>query len=109
MSGAVDIPGGTMTWLMEDAIHPGIGLSLAEMTVEPGKISELHSHSNCSEVIYLLEGRTRQRIGEEWLEMLAGDKCVIPKDTAHQTRNVGDKPAKMILAYSAGRREYEKL
>lgn len=98
-----------MKWLMDDSIRSGVGLSLAEMTVEVGAISELHRHDNCAEAIYLLEGQIRQRIGEKWIDMKSGDTCVIPIGAAHQSHNNGQSTATMILFYSAGERNYEKL
>jgi len=75
MNKTIAIPGGTMTWIIDDAIQPGIGLSLAEMTVDSGQLSELHCHDNCSEIIYLLEGEISQRIGNQWTDMSSGDNC----------------------------------
>ena len=109
MTNAFSITGGTMRWIMDDSIHAGIGLSLAEMTVEPGMTSELHRHDNCGEVLYLQNGQIRQRIGDDWHELFAGEKCVIPAGFAHQTRNIGNVTAKMILVYQAGTRNYEAL
>ena len=109
MTKSVKIPGGTMTWLMEDAIYPGIGVSMAEMTVDPGETSELHSHDNCAEIIYIMEGQVEQRIGKNWKKLEAGDKCVIPINHAHQTRNMGMETVKMLIVYTAGHRGYQKL
>jgi len=98
-----------MTWLMEDAIEPGIGVSIAEMTINPRETSELHRHNNCSEIIYVMTGQISQRIGEEWVELKAGDHCIIPPHHAHQTRNEGREAAKMLLVYSEGQRNYQRL
>lgn len=54
LSGPSD--GVIVQWLMEDRIEADAGLSLARMTVEPGKTSEAHRHSNCSEAIHVLSG-----------------------------------------------------
>ncbi len=109
MSGAIKIPGGSMTWLMEDAIQPGVGISLAEMKVEPGQMTELHRHDNCSEEIILIEGQILQRVDDQWIEMFPGDRCVISMGSPHQTRNIGEDTAKMLLSYSSGQRHYKKL
>ena len=109
MSKPIQIPGGSMTWLTEDAIEPGIGLSVARMTVDPGQISELHRHDNCSEIVYLLNGEISQRVGDKWIDMTPGDHCHIPPDHAHQTRNTGPKSAELLLVYSEGKRNYERL
>ncbi len=109
MPDTISIAGGTITWLMEDSIEQGAGLSLAEMTVNPGQVSELHRHANCTEVIHLLEGETRQRVGDHWQTMQAGDVCLIPVGTIHQTQNLGPDTARMIIAYSEGQRDYETV
>lgn len=109
MSKSVKIPGGTMTWLMDDTIQSGAAFSLAEMTVSPGEMSELHRHNNCDETIFLRAGTINQRIGDKWLAMNPGDHCVIPRHTVHQTRNTGTGTAEMLLVYSEGIRHYEKI
>ena len=96
----------TMEWLMEDAINPAAGQSLARMSVDIGVTSELHHHTNCTETIHVLEGEIEQRIGDEWIKMAAEETCLIPIGAKHQTRNVGKVPAVMMIAYSAGTRVY---
>jgi len=92
---------------MEDAIESGAPLSMARMTVAVNAISELHSHSNCAEAIHVLAGDIEQRRGDDWLTLSAGQTCLIPKGFKHQTRNIGDVPAVLMLAYSSGQRNYE--
>lgn len=98
-----------MTWLMEDAIRSGAEFSLAEMTVHPEETSELHKHNNCEEMIFLRAGTISQRVGDDWIDMKPGDHCIIPRGFAHQTRNTGSVNAKMLLVYSEGIRQYERL
>lgn len=99
----------TMEWLMDDKVAANCGMSLAKMTIAIGITSELHSHSNCTETLHLLEGKISQRIGDKWTDMRAGDTCLIPADNVHQTVNTGASRAVMILAYSAGTRDYTPL
>ena len=98
--------GVTMEWLMDDAIDPKADLSLARMTIAADAISEAHYHNNCSETIHVLTGHIKQRIGDDWLEMKSGDSCLIPIGVTHQTKNTGNGPAVMMVAYSAGERIY---
>ena len=93
---------------MDDSIQSGTELSLAKMTVPIGIISEKHHHTNCTETIHLITGRIEQRIGEKLMIMSAGDTCLVPPNTSHQTRNIGDDTAVMMVAYSAGTRIYVK-
>ena len=98
--------GVTMDWLMDNSIDPAASQSLARMCVDIGVTSALHHHSNCTETIHVLAGKIEQRIGDDWLNMSAGDTCLIPINTRHQTRNVGAVAAIMMIAYSAGTRVY---
>jgi len=97
-----------MNWLMDDTISKDAGISLAVMTVRAGVTSECHLHRNCAETIHVQSGDIKQRIGDNWVEMKAGDTCVIPIDTKHQTQNIGDCDAAMTICYSAGTRLYER-
>jgi len=102
------LPAGvTMHWLMEDAIQPDAGLSLARMTVDPGVTSEAHRHPNCSEAIHLLSGQVEQRRGEDWVTLKAGETILIPPGSLHQTRNSAEEAAVLMIAYSSGSRVYE--
>jgi len=106
MSGSIGV---TMQWLMEDAIDPQAGLSLARMTVAPGVTSEAHRHPDCSEAVHLLSGTVEQRRGETWVPMQAGETVLIPPGALHQTRNTGSETAVMMVAYSSGARVYETI
>jgi quercetin dioxygenase-like cupin family protein len=99
--------GVTMDWLMEDAIVPDAGLSLARMTVAPGVTSEAHRHPNCTEAIHVLSGQVLQRKGVDWVRLAAGDTILIPAGATHQTRNTGSETAVLMVAYSDGARVYQ--
>jgi len=103
----MSLPSGvTMQWLMEDAIDPQAGLSLARMTVAPGVTSPAHRHPDCSEAVHVLSGRIEQRRGSDWLPLEPGETVLIPRGALHQTRNVGSEVAELMVAYSNGARIY---
>ena len=105
----IDTPNGvTMQWLMDDKVDERAAVSLAKMTVAIGVTSEKHHHTNCTETIHVLDGQIEQSIGSKTQILSAGETCLIPRSTQHQTRNVGDKPAIMMIAYSSGTRDYIK-
>ncbi|MGI9503376.1 MAG: cupin domain-containing protein [Geminicoccaceae bacterium] len=99
--------GVSMTWLMDDGIKPEAGLSLARMTVDPGITSEAHRHTNCTEAIHVLSGQIKQRSGDRWISLKSGETILIPVGAIHQTTNVGDDVAILMIAYSSGSRVYE--
>ena len=101
-----DFDWGRMEWLAEGGQKH---VSLARMTVAPAALSPAHRHDNCNEVIHLLSGNIAQRRGENWIDMKAGDTLTVYQGDVHQTRNVGDSEAVMMIAYSSGVRAYEEV
>ena len=97
-----------MEWLMETKLNPDADMSLARMTVAAGVTSELHHHTNCSETLHLVSGQVSQRIGDDWIVMNEGDTCLIKIGQLHQTQNLGETEAVLMIAYSAGERVYIK-
>ena len=102
-----DLGAVTMDWLVEDALLPESGLSVARMTVAPGAISEAHRHPNCNEAIHLLSGRIEQWVDNDRLIMAPGDTVLIRQGSAHRTRNPGSETAVMMICYSNGTRVYQ--
>jgi len=98
-----------MDWIMDDRVDPRAKISLARMSVSSGVMSEAHRHTNCSKTIYLEQGVIRQRIDDRWIDMTVGDTCVIEPYQVHQTENVGEDLASMLIVYSAGSRVYESV
>lgn len=96
-----------MDWLMDDAIAKGAGISLAKMTLQAGEISELHSHPNCNEIIHVLTGKVEQSCGGEKSVLGEGETVLIRQGQKHQTRNISDETAVLMVAYSAGSRLYD--
>ena len=54
----------------------------------------------------MLSGQIQQCCGNDWLGMKAGETVLIPSNTIHQTKNVGGEKAVLMVAYSAGKRNY---
>ena len=102
-----DLGAVTMDWLVEDALLPAAGLSVARMILAPGAVSEGHRHPNCNESIHLLSGRIEQWVDNEPLIMEPGDTVLIRQGSTHRTRNLGREPAVMMICYSSGTRVYQ--
>jgi mannose-6-phosphate isomerase-like protein (cupin superfamily) len=99
---------GRMAWLAEHRPGgPDPGLSLAVMSVAPGAATPWHRHTNCSEALYVTAGRLRIRRGGEAIDCGPGDSVVIPRDCPHAAENPGPSEASAVIAYSAGRRDYQ--
>lgn len=102
----IDEQWGSLRWLAGQATGNAQGLVVGRCVIEKGQANPRHSHSNCEEVLYLLHGRLRHSIGDQSLIVEAGDVLVVPAGVAHNALNIGDDAADMIVAYSAGVRDF---
>ena len=67
----------------------------------PGRAVELHVHPY-AETFLLLEGRGRWTRGEDVLELAPQDVLVVPPDTPHGFRNIGDVPLHVVSVHERG-------
>ena len=66
----------------------------------------LHFHLAQEEWFYVMEGEVVFQVGEKRLRLRAGESVLAPRKVPHAFTAVGDKPAKMLIAFSpAGKME----
>lgn len=61
----------------------------------PARFVELHTHPY-TETFLLLEGHARWTVGDTPAELQAEQMVVVPSDTPHGFRNIGDVPLLVI-------------
>ncbi|MGD9317109.1 MAG: cupin domain-containing protein [Anaerolineae bacterium] len=105
-AGRIDEDWGSLTWL---ASHDGTGsdITVGRVIIKQGMSNPRHSHPNCSEVLYLLEGILEHDVGGEKVLTGAGDTIIVTPGVPHVARNVGDGDADMIVAYPSGQRGFD--
>lgn len=74
--------------------------SLAEATVPPGATTLLHRHRATEEIYHFTAGRGVMRLGEREFAVQRGDTVVIGPGIAHQLRNTGRRPLRLLCACS---------
>lgn len=76
-------------------------LVMFEMVVQPNaKVPAPHFHVEVDEVLYGLEGTLTQTIGNDTLELKAGDRSFIKRGMVHGFTNVHNVPAKVLCVLS---------
>jgi mannose-6-phosphate isomerase-like protein (cupin superfamily) len=66
--------------------------SLARARVEPGTTTAWHRLKDTSETYYILSGKGRVELGEDFIqEVKAGDAVKIPANTAQRIQNIGEE------------------
>jgi mannose-6-phosphate isomerase-like protein (cupin superfamily) len=70
--------------------------SLAEATVPPRARTERHYHRRSEEIYLFTAGAGRMALGDEELDIRAGDCVVIPPGTPHRLENTGSQPLVLL-------------
>jgi len=66
----------------------------------------LHVHPNQDEIFHILEGRVLFQVGEQRMELEAGDTLFAPRGVPHAFLKIGETPARMFITYQpAGKME----
>ncbi len=86
--------------LFEGGARAGVGSSIFVVRTPPGRAVELHTHPY-PETFVLLEGRGRWTAGSEVVELEAEQLIVVPPDTPHGFRNVGQVPLLVVSVHEA--------
>ena len=76
-------------WLFEGGPRAGVGISMFVVRTPPGIAVGLHVHPY-PETFVLLEGRGRWTAGDQVAELEPNQMIVVPPETPHGFRNVGD-------------------
>jgi mannose-6-phosphate isomerase-like protein (cupin superfamily) len=82
--------------------HGGIALCIIFVDAEPGRGPGLHTHPY-DEVLIIQEGRASVTVGDEHIEVGAGDIVLIPADTPHAFTNTGDGNLRQIDIHASPR------
>jgi quercetin dioxygenase-like cupin family protein len=84
----------------------GGNLFLIEHTNLQGGGPPVHFHLAQDEWFYVMEGEVLFQVGERRLQLKAGDSVLAPRKVPHGFCPVGEKPARMLIAFTpAGKME----
>lgn len=76
-------------------------LGIFELTVPPGSnVPPPHSHSNNEELVYVLEGTLRYRVGAEVRDLAPGEAMHTPRGVVHAFSNTSDRTARALIIQS---------
>jgi mannose-6-phosphate isomerase-like protein (cupin superfamily) len=96
-----DLALGPTAFLFEGFPRAGVDVSMFVTRTPPGRAVELHVHPY-AETFLLLEGRGRWTRGDETVELQPEGMLVVPPDTPHGFRNVGDVPLLVVSIHERG-------
>ena len=87
--------------LFEGGVHAGTNTSVFVTRTPVGRWVDLHVHPY-PETFVLLRGRGRWTVGEDAVELGPDEVVVVPPDTPHGFRNVGDVPLLVVSVHERG-------
>ena len=87
--------------LFEGKARAGIDILLFVVRTPPGRTVEMHVHPY-PETFLLLDGRGRWTAGETVTELRADQILVVPANTPHGFRNVGETPLLVVSVHESG-------
>jgi quercetin dioxygenase-like cupin family protein len=93
--------GGPLTFKLRGEQANGL-LAAFESIAGPGEGPPLHVHRNEDEIVYVLEGTLRIKLGDELRPAPAGSFAYIPRGTAHTWQSVGPCPARLLIVFTPG-------
>jgi mannose-6-phosphate isomerase-like protein (cupin superfamily) len=103
----VEHPWGWLNFVSELATTRVDGVTVGMANIVPSSENPLHIHGNCSEIILLLSGSVEHVVGEQIVDLTAGDVLIVPPGVPHQARSVGSTPAEMVVVYNSGQRGFQ--
>lgn len=94
---------GSITWHVTPSDIPEASSTLGEVIINPGQGHDLHTHPDSDEVLYVIEGKGIQTVGDApAFPVTAGDAVWVPKGVIHSTFNDSWKPLRIIATYTPG-------
>ena len=96
-----DLALGPTASLFEGHPRAGVDISMFVTRTPPGRTVELHVHPY-AETFLLLAGRGRWTRGDDVVELEPEDMIVVPPDTPHGFRNIGDVPLLVVSVHERG-------
>ena len=91
-----ELPWGPHEWLVKEGLTDNEHLMLVRVRMPPGCAHQFHRHPHMEEILYYLEGRAQQWVGEQHRILGPGDVAHIPMNEVHGTYNVFEEPVTFL-------------
>lgn len=82
------------------------GIAIFEQTsLSQGRGTPLHLHTSQDEIFYVLEGSYKFKVGDQILELTAGETIFLPRQVPHAWTQVSEKGKMLVTLQPAGKLE----
>src|SRR6478735_1271113 len=91
--------GGLVTFRLRANESAGV-LTVVESVAAPGEGPPLHRHVDADEVLQVLEGTFRFRLGDEVKPAPTGTLVYVTRGVTHTWQNTGEVPGRLLVVFS---------
>jgi quercetin dioxygenase-like cupin family protein len=91
---------GPHEWLARVGLTDSRLLQLVRVTMPAGKAHRFHRHPAMEELLYVVEGRVEQWVGQEKRVLGPGEVAHVPTDEVHGSYNVFERPVVFLAVLS---------
>ncbi len=97
---------GSVHWVVREGDPPGAETTVGLAVFDGGKSNVQHTHPNCEEIVYVLEGEVEHTLGNASTTLRAGDLIVVPRDVPHRLINHGETPVRAYIVFTSPDRQF---
>jgi quercetin dioxygenase-like cupin family protein len=91
--------GGLVTFRLRGD-ESGGALTIVESVAAPGEGPPLHRHVDADEMLHVLDGTFRFRLGERLTPAPTGTLVYVERGFPHTWQNIGDTPGRLLVAFT---------
>jgi hypothetical protein len=96
-----EFPWGVIEWLAGAEVGNAKEISLARMSLPPGKGTDVHIHGNCEEAVYVVRGRVECTTNGESVTLDAGERSR-PRSCCRTPRRRANSPSRSLEPAARG-------
>jgi quercetin dioxygenase-like cupin family protein len=97
---------GSVHWAARAGDPPGAEQTVGLAVFDAGKSNVEHTHPDCEEVVYVLDGEVVHTLGDQRTTLRAGDLIVVPRGVPHRLLNEGGEPVRAFIVFSSPERKF---
>lgn len=99
-------PFGSVHWVAREDDPPGAEMTVGLAVFDAGKGNAEHTHPNCEEAVYVLDGSVEHTLGDQRTTLHAGDLIIVPRNVPHRLLNTSDAPVRAYIVFSSPDRQF---
>jgi quercetin dioxygenase-like cupin family protein len=97
---------GSVQWAVREGDPSGAEQTIGLAIFNAGMSNVEHTHPNCEEVVYVLDGEVEHTLGDQRTILRAGDLIVVPRNVSHRLINTSDAACKTYIVFSSPDRQF---